>query len=772
MRILQNILLLSTLFVFLYSSDSIVTSSLSTGSAVVPNDKEYFKHKDSHVEIIFTKENLLFAKQTAEIENHLHKDYEDFYNWKLDDTLFVGLISSHNQIANGFSTQWPKNRQINYMGGTQMIDYFTATSWLDTLIYHETAHNYQLNVKGSKLSQNMHTVFGNGSVLSYLLPITVPNSMENSFMLEGNAVLNESWHGNGGRLFSGRFKAQTILQAKAGNIVASEVYNSKLAFPYSDIYYIVGGFYNLYMAQNYGMKSINSYFKYHSQDVFFPQYTNKSMKKATGVSFEQSLNQFAKLYANKPLVMAKGSVIAYSQFFYPLGNDKDEIFFITNESGVQKPHLNVLEKKTSTIKKAKDSWVSGKVIKVDGEYYTQGGKHISPYFIAQGLFCNEGFIKKGTESKMVQGYLSDSTQVYFDVNSSFSQAQLYVGEKFYARVNSSVVIDDKDNLYYFTQNANTRTLYKNKEILYSYEGFYGIVSDVDSKGAVYFIANSKNGATLYRYKDKKVTRASEADNIVEAKLVDDTEILLAAISEKDYYYVKNKLKVINEEPYETKLFFQDKAYYAKNNQVNKIESKIELNDSYTPFLEMHYSGANLIIGSGSSGKLIGSLNLDFGDSLSQNSANIFISRDDSEVVLAGIGYSNAQYIINYSLNLYGVVDDFDRDDVRKSGVVFGAEIPFLRTGYYYGALSASYFQDYDTKYIDEGINEIIGIEHSGNRGIINCAILKIGQIQAKEMNLNIFNLHLQVSLDISSDSGSEIKRLITVSLGNLNTTGI
>lgn len=83
-----------------------------------------------------------------------------------------------------------------------------------------------------------------------------------------------------------------------------------------------------------------------------------------------------------------------------------------------------------------------------------------------------------------------------------------------------------------------------------------------------------------------------------------------------------------------------------------------------------------------------------------------------------------------------------------------------------------HFQDYNRKLIKEGENEIFGSSYSRYTGIINADILKIGQIKAKEMDLNIFNLHLQVSLDISSDTAASQKRIITVSLGNLNTTGI
>lgn len=81
------------------------------------------------------------------------------------------------------------------------------------------------------------------------------------------------------------------------------------------------------------------------------------------------------------------------------------------------------------------------------------------------------------------------------------------------------------------------------------------------------------------------------------------------------------------------------------------------------------------------------------------------------------------------------------------------------------------FQDYDKKYIRQGNNEIMNTRISRYSGIINSDISKIGQIAAKEMNLNIYNLHLQVTLKASS-ADSKTKRTFTVSLGNLNTAGI
>lgn len=82
------------------------------------------------------------------------------------------------------------------------------------------------------------------------------------------------------------------------------------------------------------------------------------------------------------------------------------------------------------------------------------------------------------------------------------------------------------------------------------------------------------------------------------------------------------------------------------------------------------------------------------------------------------------------------------------------------------------FQDYDKEYIHKGRNAIFGNSPSREIGIINSDILKIGNIKSKDSELDVYNLHLQVSMNISDDHNKENKRMITISLGNLNTAGI
>ena len=678
--------------------------TIVNAQTLVPHDNPYYTYQlpDKDVQLIYTEENIPFAKETAEVQTQLHSDYENLYNWELDETLYVGLISSCNQVANGFSTQWPNNRQINYIGGTLLIDEFSSTSWVNTLLYHESAHNYQLNTKGSLISQGLHSILGNGSFL-LPLPFIVPNSVESSFMLEGNAVLNESWHGTGGRLYNGHYKAMMMLQAKAGNIKPEIMYNKTVQFPYNgNIYYQIGGFYNLYLAQKYGLHNLNTYFHTKSKYWFWPFFTNSSMKKTVGSNFETTLSEYASHYAAKAkdLKLAHGKPLVSTQFYSAISSDKDEIFFIINENGYSTPQLVVINKNTMKITKDRDSWMAQKVIKSNDVYYTQGERNTSPIKITQGLFDRDGFIKEDTHSKMIQGYLSDGRAVYFDVPSSYNIPQLYVGKKYYGISNSSVFIDTEDNLYYFTNNGKERTLYKNKTPLFTYKGFYGIVADVDTDGAVYFIANSELGSTLYRYKNREVTRANRADNILEARLINDKEVLLSCVSEKDYYYVKNKLQNIQQTPNEVKLFFEEKPYYKKHLiDINSTHPHVGVNTSndYYSFLNLNYSGTNLSFGLTPENEIIGSINATFGDPLEQNSASIFISRDDTNIAIAGAGYQNTQYLLQYSFNAYGVVDNNNRANTRDYGVIVSGKIPFYKAGYYSGNLGASYFQDYDTK---------------------------------------------------------------------------
>ncbi|HPE35187.1 MAG TPA: hypothetical protein PLI65_10365 [Bacteroidales bacterium] len=80
--------------------------------------------------------------------------------------------------------------------------------------------------------------------------------------------------------------------------------------------------------------------------------------------------------------------------------------------------------------------------------------------------------------------------------------------------------------------------------------------------------------------------------------------------------------------------------------------------------------------------------------------------------------------------------------------------------------------DYDSSILDDHPDEIFGIIEKRTYGIINSDILKIGKIQSKSTELNIYLLHLQVSLKLINDDDPNQMKVFTISLGNLNTAGI
>jgi hypothetical protein len=82
------------------------------------------------------------------------------------------------------------------------------------------------------------------------------------------------------------------------------------------------------------------------------------------------------------------------------------------------------------------------------------------------------------------------------------------------------------------------------------------------------------------------------------------------------------------------------------------------------------------------------------------------------------------------------------------------------------------FSDYNQLLLATSSDKIFGREPSRQEGIINSDILKIGKIKAKEMDISIYNLHLQVSLSLINNDDLTQNKIVTVSLGNLNTTGI
>lgn len=679
---------------------------------VVPHDEPYYKATVRNTELIFTEQNKDFAEHAAGVEQHLQPDYEATFGYRMDSPLYVGLISDNNQIANGFSTQFPHNRQINYVGGAAAVDYFATTSWLDTLLFHETAHNYQLNAKDNPVSSTLHSVLGNGSLMTPLIPAIVPNMFESSFMLEGNAVLNESRHGNGGRLYSGRFDALVHAQAKAGYLTPARTYNQTLYFPYGESSYVLGSHYQYFLADQYGLDATNRYFKMRSRYWYLPLVTNAPLRAAIGNNFDNTFADWATHEVEQAAlaVMSEGEPLLTSKHFTALNSDEDEIFFLASPQDVRAPFHVALNRHTASLDKQRSTYRAGKLFRHDGDTWSMASGYSSPWRIYQGLYSESAYLNDDTRGRIIQGYTAAGEPVYFDVASSYDQPQLYVGETFYAQVNSSVEVHG-DDLYYFVQDGPLRTLYRNRTALYAYQGYYGVIADVDSQGRVLFVANSEQGSTLFRLADNQVSRVLAEDDIVAARLLDDEQVLAVAIQADHYGYYLKPLQPRPQAPAVRALRWDHEDNAAENLHQERQPSALNLDRRYHALTAMRYSATDLSLAlyaeedddttpqDETDLHTLYNVQLRFADPLEQNELSLFSYRDEDLTQLAGVGYRNSQFFLLGGIKQYWVLDDqLDREtppeDARNHGLSAELRLPLLQSGYWYSELASTWYQDY------------------------------------------------------------------------------
>ncbi len=678
---------------------SLLPFILEAQSAVVPDD--YLISQEGKLTYGYSAEYAKVLPELKRYQEQIIKRYTDEFGFELDDRLYVGLASSNNQIANAFSTQVPFNAQLFYGAGAGYIDYFCFNSWLKTLIIHETAHNFQLNPKENMVSKYSHKILGNTpfSLLGFYPLFPIPNLLESSFILEGNAVMNESRFANGGRLYSGYALAEVVTLAKAGKITPALMYNETLEFPYAEKFYLVGGFFQAFLVKKYGVKKVNHYFKTFSAQLF-PFFTNSVFIEQFGKDFETLLDEFVADIKKEhaPFNVTNTTVVAQSQLFVPLNVVGNEIMTLIGDK-VGSPKILHYEKSQKKATFSEGAWRVGEVFKVDGNYYTQSSAKISPTKIKMGLYNKSAYIKEGTESKMIQGYLPNGNAVYFDIEASLEEPHIYINGKFYDTSSSSVHIDKEGNLYYFKQSGKRRMLYKNKKEMVEYHGHYGFVCDVDESGNIYFIAGTKHGSTVYRYNGSKIERMGQGDDIIECKIINGNEALVVTIGAEEYNYQRIELK-----PYDAKVAIYDYGLEEPKTVLSKLNKPFKASvplpsKAYHPLTQLRYSSLNQWMGYNSYDGFLLNLQANFYDPLMQNSLSALLLYEKTRVV-GGLNYSNQAYPVEFGGSVYGVNhDDGYRGDIeRDHGYSAYVKFPFLATGYWRGSSKLEYIKAYDSNH--------------------------------------------------------------------------
>src|SRR4051812_32233808 len=203
-------------------------SFAASASIVVPSDVPYFRFKKGDVQYIYDNDTRDAVAQLTAYQETFRRMYDKSFNWHLSERQDLILTSSRQQIANAYATTTPNIKSVWFPSGADFLDSTATSSWMLTLASHETAHLYQLNSK-SEFPAAISTVVGNSPfVFLFALPVWLsPNFLTPTFLLEGNAVLQESRINQGGRLHSGEARALVLAQIQAGQIDPNRLINDQ-----------------------------------------------------------------------------------------------------------------------------------------------------------------------------------------------------------------------------------------------------------------------------------------------------------------------------------------------------------------------------------------------------------------------------------------------------------------------------------------------------------------------------------------------------------------
>lgn len=648
-------------------------------SLSISSDDNYKVFKSTKYNIIYTddfKNEALFIKEN--IDSFLLQNDKSF-GFSFDEPIRIVLISNNIQVPNAFSSQVPFNLGAYYSGGGGKNDYFSTKSWLITLFTHEMVHNYQINAKKSEISKTLHKYLGNNymPIFASVVPFfTLPNLMLPTALLEGNSVLNESIYENGGRLYSGEHNAMKNTLIFNDKINLTTFINDHLNFPYTTEKYIVGGFYMRYLAKEYGVDKVNKFFYAHSIHSINPFLLNRTFLTHFGISFENSIKKFIEKekeqYKNFK-ELKKKNILTGSMSQVYLSKIKDKIYFITSDLKTKK-ELNIFDIKIEKHTKEKTSFKNGKIFLKESKLFVNSHDFISSREYKHGLFDEENYIQNETIGKDIQSIYKNKI-AHIGIKESFLNTKLFIDDKFYSEISSSAMFDDNGEIYYCKQNGNIRELYKNRDKIYQFSGYYGkIVDIIDDE--VYFISNTKNGSGLYKLSENRIYKLNESDNIIDGKIIDNNKVLVVTITSTGY-----EVQTINIKPKLTKLPISIEI--KNNNSFKFINSNgyknIDIKSTkYNELKELQFSLLYPSYGYDSEQGSLYRLDGLFMDPIMFNMVNIYAYKDVDEKI-AGVSYTNERYI-PFRIDIYDMKRENKYHDERGYGGSFEIYGPLVKKG--------------------------------------------------------------------------------------------
>ncbi len=693
--LIRNILLTLTFF--------ILSSNVFSG-VVVPSDQDYLVRRYKNYDLIFPKEFSKVADSASLDLSAIINLFSSSFNWKLDERVSIVLGSSYNQIPNAFASVFPGIHTVNFPGGASIIESFAVNSWLRTLLIHETAHLYQLNTKRS-LSKISHFIFRNNDITLFPIPfyvssfttipipiVTAPNVYLPTWILEGNAVFNESRFGNGGRLYSGEARAIFYNMIKNAQVDAVSLTNDHLNFPYGKAKYIIGGYFFTYLASVVGVNEANDFFYSHALHYWNPLRINKTFKDKFKITYDDFIQRAIYYYLAEAYLQEKsgGMILTKSKKLFPLNKNGQLVYFLTNKTGKEENTLNEYDYEVGDLKENELNIPGGKLFLIDKKYYSVASYKTDTNKIQYSLWGENYQRLKKYDSKILEDKKGDQ-ELLVDVEKSFMMPHLFLNKTFINEVNSKALLDNEGKPVYFKQKGNLRLLYRGKDPIFEYQGYYGKLVDIDKDGSIYFIASTRLGSSLFVLTNKnELFRRMQSDLIVDAKHLYGNKFFVVELAKDGYEYKILNGSYMFEAPAYYAYFFEKKSQFSTFDAVSLKQSsskeKFELS-SYNSITNMKFSnwsfGYHDFLGKGADI----SLSSTFVDPLQYSEFSLDVSMNmESKLNEYGFTYFYTKYLldIGFGLNMaqLSAEDSVTGETVTASAqqIDLVAEYPFLQKG--------------------------------------------------------------------------------------------
>ncbi len=564
--------LITILFLSLYTYLNISFAFVTTTDA-----DQYYKYNDpvTNYDFIFSKDHEHLIPTVHFYNNLITAQYQKEFNWTLDNKTSLILASNKNQIDNAFATVIPFSMTLFYGGGANTVDWFSEKSWIMALLTHETAHLYQLSPKQG-LAKLGYPLFGNNAFVMPFFPIywiTFPNMFTPNFIIEGNAVLNECRFGNGGRLYSGEQRAQFFALLKSNLLNPSRVLNQTLNFPGPSEKYIIGAYFNLFLAETFGIEKTNSLFYTQGNRYLNPFRINQTFLEHFNESYYTLLMQFLKKYEDQASnqVQSTNNFLLKS-FSIPYINKLDDrLLILSSEDQKSYPKLYQVSTNDGEILEKRSVYFDsglGKPFLINNTLYIANNQELSNGDQMFSLWDEDGKYLEYFNNKIILDIKKNNT-LYFDAKNSFLYPQLKVNEKLIGEVHSTAIFDKDGNIFYFKQQDNKRLLYKNDKIIFEITGYYSKIVDIDDD--IYLILATKYGSSLFSITKDGLIRLFSYDTIIDAKKIKNNLFALTMVTDSGYVVSIEKQNIYSKElPATYNYFFETKEEF---NLLSKIEKK-------------------------------------------------------------------------------------------------------------------------------------------------------------------------------------------------------